>query len=913
MFRWKKTLANNTTDHVTVSDETPMPVSLRSNVYQQESITFTAACTVAGNLTFDITSARAGCTQTLTIPVTTADDSVEKVAVKVRAAILAASTLGAVYDVAGGTGIVMLTAKVPCANDATLAMALTRAGATGVTAGSFVDTTGGTAKAGTAQVETITFTAGCTANGTLTFGIVSGIAGCTATHLVPITTTASTPTLAAAVVEAYLLGSTSGGAVALRENYTIGGGAVATVTLTAKVKTTNDTSLAMALTSAGTGVTVSASVDTLTGVLGVLQVETIEVTAGASGAGNVTWTVTSPLLTAGARALTVALLETDTTVEAVAAKLRNAMTLDNAAGGVGYHYTMGGAPGFVSMTAKVKAADVAGAGVQMARTSAGTTGITVGASTDTTAGVAHVHQIETITVTAGAGQGGNIVFGVRAAAIASGVRQDFTIPLPSGRTVNQVAEAIIAYLNTSAGAAVTAVYTVGGTGATVTLTRIAEAADDGLLAMSLVSSGTGCTVGSTTKTTAGALPVVQIGTITVTHKADNDGTIAFGVISAITGCAKTLSVAVLSTDDSVTKVGDKIRAALTADTTIAANYTVGGAAGAVSLTAKVAAANDGTLSMALSSAGATGVTANASLNTTLGVDPLSVTATISGIPSVSLSAGTSDLTTIQSAINATADGSSVTCTGLSTVVFQITGAFVATVSFEGSVDGTTWTSQFCTKLGDGIIANTATATGSYRASVAGLQLVRARVTWVSGTSITIKARTSSVDSSNKSVALGAGTCQPSATFAKTNSADAYTALDVVGPAVTANLQFDNVSATPGSQVIILGANMRAATNAVPATMGTFRLHIYNAAPTALADNAAYNLIDADVPKYQGYLTIGTPIDLGDNIWGQSDGVNLACKLAAGSTTFYGVLQTVAAFTPVNAATSKTITLNVVPA
>ena len=149
----------------------------------------------------------------------------------------------------------------------------------------------------------------------------------------------------------------------------------------------------------------------------------------------------------------------------------------------------------------------------------------------------------------------------------------------------------------------------------------------------------------------------------------------------------------------------------------------------------------------------------------------------------------------------------------------------------------------------------------------------------------------------------------SASHTRPNNADAYTALDVVGTSPATNIEFADVSETKGGLVAILSASMRIDVPAIPAGLGTFRLHLYNAVPTAIADNAAYNLPVADRAKYLGYVELFGAVDNGDTVWLQVSGVNLVCKLASESTALYGILQTLGAYTP-TAQAVKTITLNV---
>lgn len=146
----------------------------------------------------------------------------------------------------------------------------------------------------------------------------------------------------------------------------------------------------------------------------------------------------------------------------------------------------------------------------------------------------------------------------------------------------------------------------------------------------------------------------------------------------------------------------------------------------------------------------------------------------------------------------------------------------------------------------------------------------------------------------------------SATFTRPNDATAYTAGDVVSTLAGAVGEFTTVGAA-NELIAILGARFTCAVNAVPAGCTGFYLHLYNAAPTAIADNAAYNLPAADLAKYLGYVVIGQPVDLGDNIVAINDNINHTVKLA--STSLYWILQTIGAYTP-TANAVKTIFLNV---
>lgn len=92
----------------------------------------------------------------------------------------------------------------------------------------------------------------------------------------------------------------------------------------------------------------------------------------------------------------------------------------------------------------------------------------------------------------------------------------------------------------------------------------------------------------------------------------------------------------------------------------------------------------------------------------------------------------------------------------------------------------------------------------------------------------------------------------SATF--TPAATSHTAKDCVGAAQT----FSGIGIA-GRQVQIIGTTFSLATTTPVASV--FILHLFNAAPTVIADDAAFTLAVADIPKYLGSISLGQPVDL----------------------------------------------------
>ena len=117
---------------------------------------------------------------------------------------------------------------------------------------------------------------------------------------------------------------------------------------------------------------------------------------------------------------------------------------------------------------------------------------------------------------------------------------------------------------------------------------------------------------------------------------------------------------------------------------------------------------------------------------------------------------TTGVTILQNATAATSNGTSLSVAGYGTAVLQILGTFVATINFEFSIDaGVTWMPISATQIGAGDIFQSTTIPGSFRITCTALDLIRARVTWTSGT-VTINGRASNAINASKVVKLATG-------------------------------------------------------------------------------------------------------------------------------------------------------------
>jgi hypothetical protein len=147
----------------------------------------------------------------------------------------------------------------------------------------------------------------------------------------------------------------------------------------------------------------------------------------------------------------------------------------------------------------------------------------------------------------------------------------------------------------------------------------------------------------------------------------------------------------------------------------------------------------------------------------------------------------------------------------------------------------------------------------------------------------------------------------SSNFTRPKDTTAYTALDVVGNGANMSFSFSS-GPGPAADMLITGAAIRIDRNSVPAGMSSYRLHLYQTAPTPIADNAAYTLASADRDKYLGYVDLPTPVVMGDTLYNQADGVNHKITLSPRGGLVYGILQTTGAFTPAEQ-TVYTVTLH----
>jgi len=153
------------------------------------------------------------------------------------------------------------------------------------------------------------------------------------------------------------------------------------------------------------------------------------------------------------------------------------------------------------------------------------------------------------------------------------------------------------------------------------------------------------------------------------------------------------------------------------------------------------------------------------------------------------------------------------------------------------------------------------------------------------------------DGSYASLVAG-GAYRTTATITRPSNATAYTAGDVVGDTGGSAI----ISLTAAGFLLVQSISLVFSDSTVPSGMGAFRIHMYSASPTAIADNAAFDLLSGDRATYMGYIDLPAPQDFGSTLYTQTDYPGRLIKLGTASTTLFVEIETRGAYTPVSAST-----------
>lgn len=248
----------------------------------------------------------------------------------------------------------------------------------------------------------------------------------------------------------------------------------------------------------------------------------------------------------------------------------------------------------------------------------------------------------------------------------------------------------------------------------------------------------------------------------------------------------------------------------------------------------------------------------------------------------------------------------------------VTGTWTGSLQFEKSLDGgTTWT-PFGQHI-DGTVSSESiiTLNCSSRSSPAGATNVRLRaIASMTGTvNIQINfAAADTVTTVTNSLTVKPASATARLVITRPANATPYTANDVLGASAAA-LTFPSMApltfaGNANPQVLITGAQLEIDVAAVPAGMTSFRLYLYNVTPpSALADNAAWDLPSGDRASFLGYIDVGTPVDLGSTLYVETNGINKQLVIPAATTSLFGYLVTNGGFTPAGNSEVYVLTLH----
>jgi len=175
--------------------------------------------------------------------------------------------------------------------------------------------------------------------------------------------------------------------------------------------------------------------------------------------------------------------------------------------------------------------------------------------------------------------------------------------------------------------------------------------------------------------------------------------------------------------------------------------------------------------------------------------------------------------TASGSLSAAAAATTLTVNGTSSTAVQITGTFVGTLQFEGTVDGTNWVSFFVTPNGTAATVTSTTAPGVWQGKSGGFSIVRVRMSaYTSGTAVvTIRAGQGTGNVGVDSPARGTVATSNPATA--TNGAQANTITDKIGRQVVVT---NHVRDMCGTQATTITSSTVATTVVAAGGAGVYR-------------------------------------------------------------------------------------------
>lgn len=166
-----------------------------------------------------------------------------------------------------------------------------------------------------------------------------------------------------------------------------------------------------------------------------------------------------------------------------------------------------------------------------------------------------------------------------------------------------------------------------------------------------------------------------------------------------------------------------------------------------------------------------------------------------------------------------------------------------------------------------------------------------------------------VSDNNNSLTVDGKGYRSAVSITRPSNTTQYTAGDVIGVAdsgTPANAgsaihTMSNIGPS-GGFVLLQSAALIFSDASVISGMAGFRVHLFSSSPTAVLDNAAFDLASGDRAGYMGYFDLPAPVDLGSTIYTQADSIGRQIKLAAASTSLFAEIETRGTYTPASGST-----------
>lgn len=199
--------------------------------------------------------------------------------------------------------------------------------------------------------------------------------------------------------------------------------------------------------------------------------------------------------------------------------------------------------------------------------------------------------------------------------------------------------------------------------------------------------------------------------------------------------------------------------------------------------------------------------------------------------------------------------------GYNSVLFQVTGTWSATITFEGTLNGSTWVAISGTDQNAGTSATTATANGMYVVSGTGMLNVRARVSAYTSGSVVITAMTVEGGSGGGSSGGGGPTSNVAVTSSvlPTGAATAakQPALGTAGSSSTDVISVQGIASGTALPVSVASIPSHAVTNAGTFAVQAAESGTWTVQPGNTANTTAWKVDNSAVTQPVSYATTGS--------------------------------------------------------